>query len=157
MEMRDGFKEIVDGWMLITGMDDITDRIERAATWTKENGPLLPDEEATIKLMIECQIVRGGLFGDEEGLPDYDDDSDDPEEDDFDCGLMADGQCTMAGSEDCDFSCPNRDSELFAGSKAWMKAHGSACHKCGAEIEDGEEPGTPRECGKCPVPATSNE
>lgn len=89
---------------------------------------------------------------------DYDDDDFDDleDEDDFeDCGLMPDGQCGLAGTEHCDFSCPNRDSDLFAGSKAWMKAHGSACHKCGAEIEDGEEPGTPRQCGNCPVaPAT---
>lgn len=40
------------------------------------------------------------------------------------CGLGSDGQCSMAGSEHCDFCCPNRDSELFAGSKAWCRAHG---------------------------------
>jgi hypothetical protein len=40
-------------------MEDITNRIERAAEWTEANGPLLPDEEATIKLMIACQIARG--------------------------------------------------------------------------------------------------
>lgn len=80
----------------------------------------------------------------------YDEEDDDfEEEDDFDCGLMADGQCTMAGSEDCDFSCPNRDSELFAGSKAWMKKHGSACFRCGQEFEDGQEPGQRRSCAKC--------
>lgn len=79
------------------------------------------------------------------------------EEEEFDCHLGEDGQCAAAGSEDCDWNCPYRDSELFAGSKAWMKARGSACHKCGAEIEDGEEPGTPRECGKCHVPATPNK
>lgn len=45
---------------------------------------------------------------------------------DFDCGLMRDGQCTKAGSEECDFSCPNRDSELFAGSAAWVKKHQKA-------------------------------
>lgn len=39
-------------------------------------------------------------------------------EDDFDCGLMSNGQCTKAGSEECDWSCPNRESELFAGSAA---------------------------------------
>lgn len=42
------------------------------------------------------------------------------------CGLMADGQCAMAGTEHCDFSCPNRDSEDFCGSKAWLKKHGAA-------------------------------
>jgi hypothetical protein len=77
------------------------------------------------------------------------DEQDDEDADDFDCGLMADGQCTMAGSEDCDFSCPNRDSELFAGSKAWMKKYGSACQLCGQEFEDQQEPGQPRACDKC--------
>jgi hypothetical protein len=57
--MRDEFREIVSGWTLYDGIDDLTDRIERAAAWTKANGPLLPDEEATIKLMIEAQIARG--------------------------------------------------------------------------------------------------
>lgn len=72
------------------------------------------------------------------------------EEDDFeDCGLMVDGQCANAGTEWCDFECANRNSELFAGSRAWMRAHGSACSKCDADIEDGEEPGAPRLCGKC--------
>lgn len=77
--------------------------------------------------------------------------NDEPDDDDLDedCGLMEDGQCSMAGTEHCDFSCPNRNSEIFAGSKAWMKARGSACHKCGAEIEDGQEPGTPRPCPSC--------
>lgn len=59
MNLRPGFSDIVSGWMLISGIDDLTDRIERASKWTKANGPLLPDEEATIKLMIEAQIARG--------------------------------------------------------------------------------------------------
>lgn len=125
--MRDGFKEIVDGWMLITGMADITDRIERSAKWTEQNGPLLPDEQATIKLMIECQIARGGFSGQEEGLPDYDGGDDEMDEDELleeECGLGPDGQCSNAGTEHCDFVCPNRDSEDFAGSKAWKKKHG---------------------------------
>lgn len=42
----------------------------------------------------------------------------------FDCGLRADGQCSQAGSEHCDFECPNRNSDLFAGSAAWCKARG---------------------------------
>lgn len=57
--MRAEFEEIISGWALISGMEDITDRIERAAKWTEENGPLLPDEEATIELMIKSQIARG--------------------------------------------------------------------------------------------------
>ena len=41
----------------------------------------------------------------------YDDDPRDWDEedgDDIDCGLMRDGQCTKAGSEECDWECPNR-------------------------------------------------
>jgi hypothetical protein len=33
--MRDGFHEIVSGWMLISGMDDLIERIERSADWTE--------------------------------------------------------------------------------------------------------------------------
>ena len=35
------------------------------------------------------------------------------------CGLDNDGQCGLAGTEWCDFECPMRDSEFFAGSAAW--------------------------------------
>lgn len=68
--MRPGFHDIVSGWTLQSGIGDLTDRIEEAAKWTKENGPLEPDEEATIKVMIEAQITRGGfdgLGGDDDG------------------------------------------------------------------------------------------
>lgn len=57
--MRDGFREITSGWTLIDGMEDITDRIERAAEWTGAHGPLEPDEQATIELMIRTQVARG--------------------------------------------------------------------------------------------------
>ena len=60
MNAREGFMAIVGGWTLISGMDDLTDRIERAAEWTAENGPLCPDEEATMVAMIEAQIARHG-------------------------------------------------------------------------------------------------
>jgi len=86
--MRDGFREIVNGWTLISGMGDLTDRIEAAAEWTKTNGPLEPDEQATIELMIKAQIARGmpGLIRQlgmeqEFGLPR--DDDDDGAVDDF--------------------------------------------------------------------------
>lgn len=72
MNLREGFRDIVDGWMLIDDFADLTDRIERAAEWTKANGPLQPDESATIKFMIECQIARGierGDFDYSVGLP----------------------------------------------------------------------------------------
>ena len=63
-------------------------------------------------------------------LPDdyFDDDDYDPDDEDswleMECGLMHDGQCAMAGSEHCDFTCPHRDSEDFAGSAAWLKKYG---------------------------------
>lgn len=56
--MRDGFREIADGWTLIDGVDDLTDRIERLGDWVKWNRPLEPDEEKTVELMIQCQIAR---------------------------------------------------------------------------------------------------
>ena len=126
--MRDGFREIVSGWTLISGMADITERIERAAKWTEANGPLEQDEEATIKLMIESQIARGVAQGDfEPYLSDDDGEEMDPLEEKLsECQLMRDGQCLLAGSQWCDFECPMRDSEHFAGSAAWNKAHGKA-------------------------------
>lgn len=54
------------------------------------------------------------------------DDIDDGDEFDWleqECGLADDGQCAMAGTEHCDFTCPYRDSEDFAGSEAWNKKH----------------------------------
>ena len=52
---------------------------------------------------------------------DYDDYDDEDEFDPSDdCMLGDDGQCGAAGSEWCDFECPYRDSELFAGSAAWL-------------------------------------
>lgn len=41
----------------------------------------------------------------------------------MECGLARDGCCSQAGTEHCDFGCPNRNSELFRGSEAWMKKH----------------------------------
>lgn len=40
------------------------------------------------------------------GPDDFDDDADDVEDSGFDdCGLMPDGQCSKAGSEECDWIC----------------------------------------------------
>ncbi len=38
-DIRDGFREIVTGWMLVDDFDDLTDRIERAAEWAKAKRP----------------------------------------------------------------------------------------------------------------------
>jgi hypothetical protein len=62
--------------------------------------------------------------GDWRGDDDDDDDGDwDDEESDPDCGLMEDGQCMQAGTEQCDFGCPLRHSERFVGSAAWRRKH----------------------------------
>ena len=49
-------------------------------------------------------------------LEDFDDDDDglpDDEEEDFsNCGWMPGGGCSLAGSEECDLECPNRDSMI---------------------------------------------
>lgn len=57
--MRNEFASMTDVWTLISGMDDITYRIEEVAKWTIANGPLQPDEEKRIQLMIQTQIARG--------------------------------------------------------------------------------------------------
>jgi len=62
--MREGFREIVTGWTLISGVNDLTERIERTAKWTESNGPLHPDEQAVVQLMVESQIARGIARGD---------------------------------------------------------------------------------------------
>ncbi len=68
--MRPGFQEIVSGWTLYTGTEDLDDRIERLGEWITSNGPMEPDEHATVGLMIECQIAR---HMDPSGGDDYDD------------------------------------------------------------------------------------
>lgn len=70
---------------------------------------------------------------------DYDDFGDDDEDDEdwLDCGLSIDGQCSKAGSEECDWECPYSHGERYAGSEAWHKEHnacvpvsGCACPEC---------------------------
>lgn len=53
----------------------------------------------------------------------FDDFGDLEDENADDCMLLDDGQCMAAGSEWCEFECSYRDSELFAGSKAWDEKH----------------------------------
>jgi hypothetical protein len=73
-DLRDGFRDITAGWTVIDDFDALTDRIERAAEWTRDNGPLRPDEAATVKLMIEAQIAKGIRCGDfEPYISSYDD------------------------------------------------------------------------------------
>ena len=45
--------------------------------------------------------------GEEDYDPDFEDEYDpDDEFLDFVCGMMPDGQCRLAGTEDCDWDCP---------------------------------------------------
>jgi hypothetical protein len=64
--------------------------------------------------------MSGGHEDDWDEHGDFAEDMDDEEDE---CGLGDDGQCALAGTEHCDFSCMWRDSELFAGNKAWRKNH----------------------------------
>lgn len=66
----------------------------------------------------------------------YDDLEDDPY---IDCGLNPDGQCMKAGTEECDWECPNSHGEFYAGSELWNKKHdagvpvdGCDCTECRA-------------------------
>jgi hypothetical protein len=62
--MRDGFRDIVSGWMLTDDVEGVGEFIERSAEWAKANGPLLKDEQATVRMMIQCQVARGIRRGD---------------------------------------------------------------------------------------------
>ena len=60
----------------------------------------------------DCNLEQFMLNDSSEDFDDFDEYD---EEDDFDCGAMRDlsGRmigCSMAGSEDCDFDCPYRES-----------------------------------------------
>lgn len=55
VRLREGFAEISSGWMLISGMEDITDRIERLGKWILANGgtaSINTAEHATLTMMI---------------------------------------------------------------------------------------------------------
>lgn len=54
-----------------------------------------------------------------------------------DCGLLLNGQCLLAGSEECDWDCPNSHGPFYAGSECWHKRHnegvpieGCECSEC---------------------------
>lgn len=57
-----------------------------------------------------------------------------------DCGLGPDGQCSKAGSEECDWECPNSHGPRYCGSNAWHLAHqtlpvdGCECADCRAAL-----------------------
>lgn len=62
--MREGFRAIVDGWSLVDDFDDLFDRIEQSSQWMDVNGPLLEEEAATVRLMIQSQVALGIRRGD---------------------------------------------------------------------------------------------
>jgi hypothetical protein len=59
-----------------------------------------------------AQMANAQDYGDDEdGLWDSPDDLDDDEEDEdplINCGMMPDGTCQLAGTEECDWECPLR-------------------------------------------------
>jgi hypothetical protein len=59
--MRDGFRAITEGWMLVEDWHALTDRTEQLADWAAINGPLLPDEKATVRAMIDWQIATAPM------------------------------------------------------------------------------------------------
>lgn len=61
--IRPEFAVIVSGWMLIDDFDYLTEKIEAAAAWAKSN-TLNNAEAATIKLMVEQQVIMGFARGD---------------------------------------------------------------------------------------------
>jgi hypothetical protein len=68
---------------------------------------------------------------------DFDDDHDEDDDDLWhDCGLGADGQCSKAGSEECDFECPHSHGEFYAGSNLWHKKHNAALPVEGCECTE---------------------
>lgn len=70
-------------------------------------------------------------------MTDPDEYIDDPEDDDEgeyqDCGLLPDGQCMKAGSEECDWDCPHSHGPHYAGSEAWHRLHDKGVPVCGCE------------------------
>lgn len=58
------------------------------------------------------------------------------DEDQFDCGLGPDGQCSMAGSEDCDWECPHSRGAFYAGSEHWNRRHDAGFPVAGCECEE---------------------
>ena len=84
-------------------------------------------EAAVLGQLNECDAPPPQAANQSPSPDHYDEYDDYDEEDELDreheCGLMDDGQCLLAGSEWCDFGCPNRDSEYFTGSRAWIAKH----------------------------------
>ena len=55
--MRDGFREISSGWMLVDDAPALCERIERLLEWAVDHAPLEPDELATVQFMLESALA----------------------------------------------------------------------------------------------------
>lgn len=66
-DLRPGFRDISQGWMLVDDAADLDERIEQLARFTEANGgeeAMTELERETIKLMIETRVARGIRDGD---------------------------------------------------------------------------------------------
>lgn len=70
---------------------------------------------------ISSWCVQAGCASDHFDDFDGEDDAAGDDEWELECGLASDGQCSQAGTEHCDWLCPNSSSELFVGSAAWRE------------------------------------
>src|SRR5689334_3889531 len=61
--MRDGFRDAISGWTLIDDVDAIGEKIEAAAAFAKQHGPLEPDEQRAVSMMVEAQVLCGIRWG----------------------------------------------------------------------------------------------
>ncbi len=62
--MRDEFRAVVSGWTLTSDVEDLGEYIGETVRFVEANGPLQPDEERTVEMMVECQVARGIERGD---------------------------------------------------------------------------------------------
>ncbi len=63
---RHEFREIIAGWTLVGGVDDLAERIDRVAAWSTINGPLLADENRVLERLTTALAARRKYCTDEE-------------------------------------------------------------------------------------------
>jgi hypothetical protein len=69
--MRDGFKEVISGWLLVDDFGAVTAHIEAAAKFVDANGgaeAMTESEKKTVELMISRQAV----LAEREGMGPFD-------------------------------------------------------------------------------------
>ena len=72
--MRDGFREIASGWMLVDDTDLLAERLEKIKAWSFDNAPLHGDELACVGMMIEVHDARAASEELERLVSDVEDD-----------------------------------------------------------------------------------